>query len=93
MEGLSAAELLMQFGIDPHVVIFPDGKVRTPEGDDYSFPRSDTSESSSSSEGSRSSGCDDSSVTYASGKETSIVKVDRDTVLRKEDPNKDTTAS
>ena len=32
MEGPSAAELLMHFGIDPNVVISLDGKMRTPEG-------------------------------------------------------------
>ena len=32
MEGLSAAELLMQFGIDPNLVIMPDGKLQTPDG-------------------------------------------------------------
>ena len=89
MDGLSAAELLMQFGIDPHVVIVPDGKMRTPEGEDYSLPLSDTSGVSSSSEGSKSSGSDDSSVTDASGEETSKVKVDRHKTATKEDQNKD----
>ena len=50
MDGLSAAELLMQFGIDPNVVFYPDGKLHTPEGDEYSFLLSDSGESSSSSE-------------------------------------------
>ena len=32
-EGLSAAELLIQFGIDPDVRVTPDGKLMTPERD------------------------------------------------------------
>ena len=32
MEGLSATELLMHFGIDPDVRVTPDGKLITPEG-------------------------------------------------------------
>ena len=50
MEGLSAAELLMQLGIDPNVPVTPDGKLFTPEGESYTVSTSDSSSSSSCSE-------------------------------------------
>ena len=72
----------MQFGTDLNVVIVLDGHMRTPEGEDYYFSISDSSGSSSSSEGSNRSGSD-SSITKDSGEENSIVKADRRKVLRK----------
>ena len=50
MEGLSAAELLRQFGIDPDVRLAPGGKLMTPEGETLSIQNSDSSDSSSFSE-------------------------------------------
>ena len=50
MEGLSAAELLRQFGIDPDVRVTPDGKLMTPEGEIFTIQNSDSSDSSSCSE-------------------------------------------
>ena len=38
--GLTAAELLMQFGIDPDVRVAPDGKLLTPEGETFAISTS-----------------------------------------------------
>ena len=69
MEGLSAAELLMQLGIDPNVPVTPDGKLLTPEGESYTVSTSDSSSSSSCSED---GSCSDSDSPGMSGDERSI---------------------
>ena len=83
MEGLAAAELLMQFGIDPNVAMMPDGKVQTPEGQDYTSSASESRGSSSSSESDNSSGSGESDSAGTTGKECSMVQVDKSKVLRK----------
>ena len=32
MDGLSAVGVIRQFGIDPNVILTPEGKLETPEG-------------------------------------------------------------
>ena len=62
--GLTAAELLMQFGIDPDVRVAPDGKLLTPEGETFAISTSGSSSSSSCSE---SGGCSGSESPGTSG--------------------------
>jgi hypothetical protein len=33
MDGLSAAEIIRQYGIDPNAILTPDGKLETPDGE------------------------------------------------------------
>ena len=73
MEGLSAAELLRQFGIDPDVRVTPDGNLLTPEGETFTIQNSD-SESGSSSE---------NESPESSGVECTTIVADRSKVLRK----------
>ena len=80
MEGLSAAELLRQFGIDPDVRVTPDGKLLTPEGEKFTISNSDSSSSSSCSE---SGSCSGSESPGTSGDECAIVMVDKSKVLQK----------
>ena len=83
MERISAAELLMQFGIDPNVVITPDGKLHTPEGEDFVFSMSGFGGSSSSSEGDTSPGSDESESARTESEGFSMAKADKSKVLRK----------
>ena len=73
----------MQFGSDPNVVIMPDGKLQTLEGEDYTFSVSEFSGSPSSSGGDNDSGSHDSDSTGTTGEECSMVKADKSKVLRK----------
>jgi hypothetical protein len=52
MNGLSAVHVIRQFGIDPNVILTPEGKLETPEGNEYELASSEGTEDSSSSEGS-----------------------------------------
>ena len=79
MEGLSAAELLRQFGIDPDVRVTPDGKLLTPEGETFTIHNSDSSGSSSCSE---SGSCSENESPGSSGDENTTIVVDRSKVLR-----------
>ena len=47
MEGLSAADVMRQFGVGPHVVLTLEGKLLTPAGNVYEGSSSDTSGTSS----------------------------------------------
>ena len=69
MEGLSAAELLMQFGIDPDVRVTPYGKRLTLEGETFTVSTSDSSSSSSCSE---SGSCSESDNPGSSGDECKL---------------------
>ena len=48
MDGLSAADVIRQFGIDPNAILTPEGKLGTPEGDAYEPASSESTENSSS---------------------------------------------
>ena len=72
--GLSAAELLVQFGIDPDVRVTPDGKLLTPEGETFTVLNSDSSSSSSCSE---SGSCSGNESPGKSGDGRTIVVVDK----------------
>ena len=80
--GLSAAELLVQFGIDPDVRVTPDGKLLTPEGDKFTVSKSDSSSSSSCSE---SGSCSESESPGSSGDACATVVADNSNNVTKED--------
>ena len=66
MEGLTAADVLRQFGVDPSAVLSSDGKLRTPEGLEHEDTSSGNS-GSLSSESSNSYGSDaDNAITSSS---------------------------
>ena len=52
MDGLSAAEVIRQYGMDPNVFLTPEGKLETPNGAEYIHVPSDGSDCSSILDGS-----------------------------------------
>ena len=52
MDGVSAAEVIRQYGIDPNVILTPAVKFETPDGEEYIPASTDSSDYSSSSDGS-----------------------------------------
>ena len=52
MDGLSAVDVIRQFGIDPNVILTPEGKLEIPAGNQYELASLEGTEDSSSSEGS-----------------------------------------
>ena len=50
MDGLSAGDVIRQYGIDPNVSLTPEGKIETPSGEEYFPTSSEGSDYSSSSD-------------------------------------------
>ena len=75
MEGLSAADVMRQFGVGPNAVLSSDSILRTPEGLEYE-DKSSGSSGSLSPEISNSSGSDADEIVTASSKTRSRVSDD-----------------
>ena len=77
MDGLSGADVIRQYGVDPNSVPSSDGILRTPEGLEYEGKSSGSSESLSS-ESSNSSGSDEDKTTTSSSKSLTKSRVSDD---------------